>query len=330
MSTKTKNLELIKPELTDVADITATNGNWDKIDDELQKRASLEDGKLPFEQLPDHAHTISEISDFPTAMTPTSHTHKKSDISDFPTSMPASDVYPWAKESAKPSYSKAEVGLGNVANERQYSAQNPPPYPVSSVNGKTGEVTLGASDVGASATGHKHYKSEIVDFPTAMTPTSHTHKKSEITDFPTAMPASDVYSWAKASSKPTYTASEVGASPTGHKHTKSEITDFPSAMPPSAHTHKKSEITDFPTSMPASDVSAWAKASTKPSYTWSEIADKPGSFTPSSHTHDDRYYTETEVNNLVNTKAPAYQYSTTDLTAGSSSLATGTLYFVYE
>lgn len=28
--------------------------------------------------------------------------------------------------------------------------------------------------------------------------------------------------------------------------------------------------------------------------------------------------------------APPYQYSTTDLTAGSSELATGTLYFVYE
>lgn len=32
--------------------------------------------------------------------------------------------------------------LGNVANERQYSADNPPPYPVTSVNSKTGAVTL--------------------------------------------------------------------------------------------------------------------------------------------------------------------------------------------
>ena len=38
-----------------------------------------------------------------------------------------------------------------------------------------------------------------------------------------------------------------------------------------SHTHTKSEITDFPTSMPASDVSAWAKAATKPSYTHNEI-----------------------------------------------------------
>ena len=46
------------------------------------------------------------------------------------------------------SFTAADVGLGNVANERQYSAQNPPPYPVTSVAGKTGAVGLLPSDVG--------------------------------------------------------------------------------------------------------------------------------------------------------------------------------------
>ena len=45
--------------------------------------------------------------------------------------------------------------------------------------------------------------------------TSHTHTKSEITDFPTSLPASDVSEWAKAATKPTYTASEVGADASG-------------------------------------------------------------------------------------------------------------------
>ena len=52
-----------------------------------------------------------------------------------------------------------------------------------------------------------------------------------------------------------------------------------------SHTHTKSDIKDFPSSLPASDVYAWAKASTKPSYSWSEITGKPGTFNPSSHTH---------------------------------------------
>lgn len=55
----------------------------------------------------------------------------------------------------KPTYSKSDVGLGNVDNVQQYSATNPPPYPVSSVNGQTGAVSLSipstASDVGAVA-----------------------------------------------------------------------------------------------------------------------------------------------------------------------------------
>ena len=37
---------------------------------------------------------------------------------------------------------KSDVGLSNVDNIRQYSAQNPPPYPVKSVNGQTGDVTV--------------------------------------------------------------------------------------------------------------------------------------------------------------------------------------------
>lgn len=44
---------------------------------------------------------------------------------------------------------KAQIGLGNVENVKQYSASNPPPYPVTSVNGDTGTVNLTASDVGA-------------------------------------------------------------------------------------------------------------------------------------------------------------------------------------
>ena len=58
-------------------------------------------------------------------------------------------VSAWAKEPTKPSYTKSEVGLSNVDNIKQYSASNPPPYPVTSVNNKTGAITLSAVDVGA-------------------------------------------------------------------------------------------------------------------------------------------------------------------------------------
>lgn len=48
--------------------------------------------------------------------------------------------------------------------------------------------------------------------------TGHKHTKNQITDFPNSLPASDVYAWAKAASKPSYTYLEVGAAATNHNH----------------------------------------------------------------------------------------------------------------
>lgn len=84
----------------------------------------------------------------------------------------------------------------------------------------------------------------------------------------------DAVPWSGVSGKPsTFT-------PSSHTHddryyTESEVDSKLSGKANSSHTHTKSQITDFPTSMPASDVYAWAKASSKPSYSWSEISNKP-------------------------------------------------------
>ena len=112
-----------------------------------------------------------------------------------------------------------------------------------------------------------------------------------------------------------------------------------------SHKHTKSEITDFPTSMPASDVSAWAKADTKPTYTASEVgADASGTAASAVSSHNSSSTAHSDIRTAVSnaqttadnaasavaSKAPMYSYGTTDLTAGSSSLETGKLYFVYE
>lgn len=47
-----------------------------------------------------------------------------------------------ANKSINITMAKGDVGLSNVDNVKQYSADNPPPYPVTSVNGKTGAVNL--------------------------------------------------------------------------------------------------------------------------------------------------------------------------------------------
>ena len=55
-------------------------------------------------------------------------------------------------DSALQSVSKSDVGLGNVDNVKQYSSSNPPPYPVTSVNGQTGDVEVQSGSEAASYT----------------------------------------------------------------------------------------------------------------------------------------------------------------------------------
>lgn len=69
-------------------------------------------------------------------------------------------------------------------------------------------LTSDSTDQSLSAAQGKALKT-LVD---GKAPISHTHTKSQITDFPTSMPASDVYPWAKAATKPSYTKAEVGLS----------------------------------------------------------------------------------------------------------------------
>lgn len=101
-------------------------------------------------------------SDVPTKVSQL--TNDKNYMTNFTETDPT--VPAWAKAASKPSYSKSEVGLGNVENVKQYSASNPPPYPVTSVNSKTGAVSLTASDVGARPSNWTPSASDVGAVPT--------------------------------------------------------------------------------------------------------------------------------------------------------------------
>ena len=57
--------------------------------------------------------------------------------------------------SRTPAQIKTDIGLGNVDNVKQYSSSNPPPYPVTSVNGQTGAVTISIPVQASTPTGQK-------------------------------------------------------------------------------------------------------------------------------------------------------------------------------
>ena len=113
--------------------------------------------------------------------------------------------------------------------------------------------------------------SGITGKPSSYTPSSHTHTVSQISDFGTHVYDATI----------SRTANTVLAAPNG----KAGSASFRALVAADIPSITKSKITDFPSSLPASDVYAWAKASSKPSYSWGEITGKPSTFTPSSHNH---------------------------------------------
>lgn len=110
------------------------------------------------------SYTASEVGALPSTTKIPTKTSDLTNDSGFITGYTESDptVPAWAKAASKPSYSKSEVGLGNVDNVKQYSTSNPPPYPVTSVNGKNGAVQLGAADIGAATSQQVEKLSEVI------------------------------------------------------------------------------------------------------------------------------------------------------------------------
>lgn len=162
---------------------------------------------------------------------------------------------------------------------------------------------------------------------------SHTHTKAQITDFPTSMPASDVYAWAKAATKPTYTKAEVGlgnvdntadsaksvkyATSAGTAGTANavawgNVSGKPSTFAPSAHSHNDLYYTE--TEM---DSKLSGKANSSHTHTKSQITDF-------AHTHDDRYYTESEIDTKLSGKAASsHKHAAADITSVNASAITG-------
>ncbi len=90
-------------------------------------------------------------------------------------------------------------------------------------------------------------------------------------DLPTSLPASDVYAWAKQSTKPKYTLDEIQGADSLLKDV--DIQDWAKANVKPTYTYD--EILNTPNALPASDVYAWAKSATKPTYNYSEIVGTP-------------------------------------------------------
>ena len=200
-------------------------------------------GKASTAGTADSANSVAwgNVSGKPSTFTPSSHTHTKSQITDFPTSMPASDVYSWAKASSKPSYSWNEITskpstFTPSAHTHNYagsssvggSANSAVKLDTSTAGSATQPVYFsGGKPVACSYTLGKSVPSNAVFTDTdtwrPLGTTANTACAGNDSRLSNSRPASDVYSWAKAKSKPSYSWSEIGSKP--------------STFTPSSHNH---------------------------------------------------------------------------------------------
>ena len=352
-ATKIGNVEGLQTALNSKANASdVTSGLAGKVDKETGKVLSTNDyttaekNKLAGIAAGATANigTVTQVKVGSTAYNPSSGVVS---LPAYPTTLPASDVYSWAKASSKPTYTASEVGLGNVGNFKAVST-------VASQGLSDTEKSNARANIGAGTSSFSGSYNDLSNKPTIPTKTSQLTNDSGYTTntgtvtgvkvgstsynpssgvvslpaYPTSLPASDVYSWAKASSKPTYTASEVGLGNVGNFKAVSTVasqglsdteksnaranigagtssfsgsyndlsnkptipTKTSQLTNDSGYTTNTGTVTGvkvgstsyspssgvvslpaYPTTLPASDVSSWAKASSKPTYTASEV-----------------------------------------------------------
>ena len=75
----------------------------------------------------------------------------------YPTTLPASDVYAWAKAANKPTYTKSEVGLGNVDNTADANKSVKYATSAGSANSATTATTASKLGTNAGSTTHPVY-----------------------------------------------------------------------------------------------------------------------------------------------------------------------------
>lgn len=201
------------------------------------------------------------------------------------TACPIISGVPYYKDT-NTTYSLGSFGVTATAAELNYT------------DGVTGNIQTQLN--GKAASSHTHTKSQISDFPSSLPANGGTATNAN-NIVQTVVDASGYTNWRTLIWGASNSGTE-GFSPatvTGGVYTCKTITCQPSSGTIKANVFKGSlsgnassassvpwsGVSGKPSSMPASDVYAWAKASSKPSYSWSEIGSKPSTFTPSSHTH---------------------------------------------
>lgn len=193
------------------------------------------------------------------------HQHGKADITDFPTSMPASDVYPWAKAATKPSYTKAEIGLGKVDNTADAD-----------------KTVKRATTAGTADSANSVAWGNVRDKPTTFPVEAHNHDDRYYTE-------------AEVNSKLSGKVDNTEAGANGLINKLSTADGIPNDATVFISQHNDGKTASY-YRRPISTLWTYIKSKADSVY------QPKGSYAASNHSHDDRYYTEAEMDGRLNSK----------------------------
>ncbi len=170
----------------------------DKLDATPHGAAHQADGSDPV------TITTQQISDFPTAMTPTGHweTHTASGSDPVRVDITQIDGMPSEFNPSPHGFTHAKDGSDPITIEKSQISDFPAamiPTGHAASHGATGSDALTLT------------KAQISDFPATMPPAAHTHPKAEITDFPAAMTPTAHKNTHKIGGSDALTPADIGA-----------------------------------------------------------------------------------------------------------------------
>ena len=234
---------------------------------------SAKQGKILSDLIADKTVTWDTLQNKPSTFTPSAHSHAIANVTGLQGQLDSK---------ASSAHTHSIANISNLQAQLDSKASSSHSHPISAVTNLTTELNK------KSNTGHTHddryyTETEINSLLSGKTNNGHTHTIANVTGLQGQLD---------------------GKSNNGHTHddryyTESEVNSLLSGKTNNGHTHTIANVTGLQGQLDS-------KASSSHTHTIANVTNLQAELNKKSdtaHTHDSRYYTETEVNNLLATKA---------------------------